>query len=67
MTTRHDSITSGAAGKFDIDANAGIIVVRGGLDYETASTYTLTVEARNSEGLTDTATVTINVTDVVGR
>lgn len=60
-------ITSGAAGKFDIDANEGIIVVRAGLDYETTPTYTLTVEARNPKGLTDTATVTINVTDVAGK
>lgn len=60
-------ITSGAAGKFSIDANEGIIVVRAGLDYETTPTYTLTVEARNSHGLMDTATVTINVTDVAGK
>ena len=60
-------ITSGAAGKFSIDANEGIIVVRGGLDYETTPTYTLTVEARNPKGLTGTGTVTINVTDVAGR
>ena len=59
-------ITSGAAGKFDIDANAGIIVVRSGLDYESAPTYTLTVEARNPDDRTGTATVTINVTDVAG-
>ncbi len=59
-------ITSGAAGKFDIDANAGIIVVRSGLDYETTPTYTLTVEARNPYDRTGTATVTINVTDVAG-
>jgi len=60
-------ITSGAAGKFGIDANEGIIVVRGGLDYETTPTYTLTVEARNPDGHTDTVTVTINVTDVAGK
>ena len=60
-------ITSGAAGKFDIDYNLGDIIVVGGLDYETTSTYTLTVEARNPKGRTDTATVTINVTDVAGK
>ena len=60
-------ITSGAAGKFDIDANEGIIVVRAGLDYETTPTYTLTVEARNPNDRTGTATVTINVTDVAGQ
>ena len=60
-------ITSGAAGKFSITHNRGMIVVNGGLDYETTPTYTLTVEARNPDGRTSTATVTINVTDVAGK
>ena len=61
------SVTSGGAGKFDIDYNRGEIIVTGGLDYETTTTYTLTVEARNPDGRTGTATVTVNVTDVAGR
>ena len=58
-------ITAGnGAGKFSIDANAGFIVVRGSLDYETTTSYTLTVEARDGKGGAASATVTITVTDV---
>ncbi len=60
------SITSGADGKFSITHNRGMIVVNRGLDHETKSTYTLTVEARNPDGRTSTATVTINVTSAAG-
>ena len=58
-------ITAGnSAGKFSIDLNAGFILVRGSLDYETTSSYTLTVEARDGKGGVGTASVTITVTDV---
>ena len=59
------SITAGNEdGKFALDSGTGEITVAGGLDYETASSYTLTVEAGDGNGGTDTATVEIAVTDV---
>ena len=58
-------ITAGnGAGRFMIDLYFGEILVWGALDHETVPTYTLTVEARDGNGGTATATVEINVTDV---
>ena len=51
-------------GKFTIDAGTGAITVVGTLDYETTPSYTLTVQADDGNGGTDTATVNIAVTDV---
>ena len=47
---------------FAID-DGGQITLTGALDYETATSHTITVEARDSAGATATAKVTINVTD----
>ena len=59
------SITAGnSAGKFSIGSSSGAITVAAALDYETDSSYTLTVEASDGNGGTDTATVNITVTDV---
>ena len=60
------AITGGNAdGAFAIDANGQITVANGSLlDHETAPTRTLTVTVTDSGGLTDTATVTVGVTDV---
>ena len=57
------SITAGnGSGLFSIDNN-GVITLTGVLDYETAAQHVLTVTV--SDGyLSDTATVTVNVTDV---
>ncbi|MCY4584241.1 MAG: DVUA0089 family protein, partial [Chloroflexi bacterium] len=49
---------------FEIDYHLGDLVLFKKLDYETEPTITLTVQATDKLGLTDTATVTINVTDV---
>ena len=58
------SIVSGnAAGKFNITHNDGLIVVRGALDHDTTSSYTLTVRATDSSGATSTAVVNITVTE----
>ncbi|MCE2465531.1 MAG: cadherin repeat domain-containing protein [Dehalococcoidia bacterium] len=58
-------IISGNANRwFDVDLNYGDILLMEKLDYETRSSYELTVEARGQDGKTDTATVTVNVTDV---
>ena len=60
-------ITAGnAGGKFIASAgnDVGHILLRGALDYESVSSYTLTVEARDGNGGTARATVVITVTDV---
>ena len=60
------SITLGNAdGKFQMDGETGTITVAGPLDFETTISHTLTVQADDGTGGTDTATVTVNVTDVV--
>ena len=48
---------------FAIDANSGAITLTGALDFETATTHTFTIQVEDSAGLTDTAEITINVTD----
>ena len=59
------SITAGNGdSKFAIGGSNGAITVAAGLDYETTASYTLTVQASDSNGGTDTATVNIAVTDV---
>ncbi len=59
------SITAGNdAGRFSINAETGEISVASVLDYETASSHTLTVQASDGNGGRDTATVTITVTNV---
>ena len=60
------SITGGGeAGKFDIDSSTGQITVVGSLDYDTDSSYALTVEASDDRGGTGTATVNIYVQPIV--
>ena len=59
------SITGGNEDeKFAIDDGTGEITVAVALDYETDSSYTLTVEASDGKGGNATATVRISVTDV---
>ena len=59
------SIPSGnEGGDFSIIAGTGEITVAGALDHETVPLYTLTVEASDGRGGTDTATVEVAVTDV---
>ena len=50
------------AASFDIDAATGQLMTLAALDYETKSTYSVTVTARDSGGLSDSIGVT--VTDV---
>ncbi len=57
------SITPVSA-KFAIGSTSGVITVGDVLDHESQSSYVLTVEANDSNGGTDTATVRIAVTDV---
>lgn len=59
------SITSGnTGGAFAIDSTTGEISVATQLDYETTTSYTLTVAATDGGGLSDTATFAVTVTDV---
>ena len=60
------AITAGNGdGKFAIATSTGAITVAGELDYETTPSYTLTVGASDIGGNTATATVAIEVTDVL--
>ncbi|MCY4059360.1 MAG: cadherin domain-containing protein, partial [Gammaproteobacteria bacterium] len=60
------AITAGNdAGAFAIGQSTGAITVAGALDYETTTSYTLTAQASDGSQGTTTATVTIDVTDVV--
>ncbi len=51
---------------FDVGLNTGLVTLKAGqaLDYETKKSYTLSVRVQDTEALTATATITINVTDV---
>ena len=56
--------TSTDANSFDIVQSSGQIQTKVALDYETKTTYTVTVRATDPGGLYDTIVVTINVVDV---
>jgi len=60
------SIISGASDRFSIDKSTGEITVTGQLDFERASSYTIDVLVidNGAPSLTDTARITINITDV---
>ncbi|WP_346187454.1 cadherin domain-containing protein [Rubritalea halochordaticola] len=59
------AITAGnTGGVFAINATTGEIITAAALDYETTSSYSLTVTATDGGGLSDTAVVTVTVTDV---
>ena len=51
------------ASAFDIDSTTGQLKTKAALDYETKTSYTVTLTVSDGS-LTDTITVTINVTDV---
>ena len=57
-------ISGDDAGLFAIDVDSGQITLADTLDYETATSHTLTVQATDSGGRTDTAEVIITVIDV---
>ena len=52
------------AASFDIDAATGQLMTVAALDYETKDSYSVTVTASDSGGLSDSIDVTITVTDV---
>jgi methionine-rich copper-binding protein CopC len=66
-TTLSYSITSGnESGAFAINPSSGLITVANGslLNFESKSSYSLTVQAKDGGGLTSSNTVAINLTDV---
>ena len=61
------AITGGSGmGVFDIDSSTGAITLNAPLDYETATSHTLTVTASDggTPALTDTMTLTVTLTDI---
>ncbi|MCS5573919.1 MAG: cadherin repeat domain-containing protein, partial [Pseudomonadales bacterium] len=59
------TITAGNnAGLFAVNSSSGKITVAKALDYETATSHSLTVKATDTGSASATATVTVNVTDV---
>ena len=52
------------AASFAIDSDTGQLMTLAALDYETKATYSVTVTASDSGGLSDSIDVTITVTDV---
>jgi hypothetical protein len=65
--TRTFSITAGnGAGAFSINAASGQIIVAnsGALDFEATPSFALTLRVQDAGGLFDTATITVNLTNV---
>jgi hypothetical protein len=59
------SLSDDAGGLFQIDANTGVVTVKAGLDYETATSHQVTVVATSSDGSPAASqTFTIAVTNV---
>ena len=57
--------TTTPAGRFSIDASTGVITVADNslLDFETATSHTVTVKATSDDGSTSTQSFTVNLTD----
>ena len=58
------TLRGAGAASFDIDPATGQLMTLDALDYETKPTYSVTVTASDSGGLSDSIDVTITVTDV---
>ena len=59
------SITAGNTGNaFTINSSTGVITTAAALDYETTTSYSLTITATDAFGNATTTTQTVNVTDV---
>ena len=57
-------VSGNDAGKFALNASSGVITVAGALDYETITSYTITVKVSDGSVFSATKTITINVTDI---
>ena len=58
------SLDDDAGGLFAIDGSTGVVTVNGALDYETATSHSVTVRATSADGSFSTQAFTIAVTDV---
>ncbi len=60
------TLSNDAGGRFTIDASTGVVTVTNGslLDFETATSHSITVLATSSDGSTSSQAFTINITDV---
>jgi hypothetical protein len=60
------TLSDNAGGRFAIDASSGVVTVANGtlLDYETATSHTITVLATSSDGSTNSQAFTIGVTNL---
>jgi hypothetical protein len=58
------SLTDDASGRFAIDGTTGVVTVNGLLDFESATSHSITVQATDGD-IIRTQSFTINVTDVV--
>ena len=63
-TTISYSLLDNAGGKFAIGSTTGIITVAGALDYETATSHSVTVQATSSDGSANTQLFTIGVNNL---
>ena len=63
-TTISYSLLDNAGGKFAIGSASGVITVAGSLDYETATSHSVTVQATSSDGSTNTQIFTTGVNNV---
>ncbi len=58
------SLDDNAGGRFAIDGTTGLVAVNGVLDYETATSHSVTIRATSSDGSYSTQSFTIAVTNV---
>ena len=58
------SLDDNAGGRFAIHATTGVVTVNAALDYETATSHSVTIRATSSDGSYSTQSFTIAVTDV---
>ena len=58
------ALTTNPGNLFAVDAATGVVTVAGALDYETAASHSITVQATSSDGSTSSNSFTIAVTDV---
>ena len=58
------SLDDNAGGRFAIHATTGVVTVNAALDYETATSHSVTIRATSSDGSSSTQSFSIAVTDV---
>ncbi len=60
------SLDDNAGGRFTIDANSGVVTVLDGslLNYESATSHSITIRATSADASFSTQSFTINLTDV---